>query len=188
MILLTAWNYFRTLANGHIGSLGRKENRIQFQLRSLLPCVSKMCMWCLYIFFVGHAPLFQILSKLSPTVAEEGRIINGSEMNPPQKYPFMVSILWNHNGIFMESSWFNGYVELPNGTTDCFSHPHHHCGASVLNKDWILSAAHCCYVIFDDKPRTQHLRVVTGLHDRDNPEPWSQNLSIADRVIHEGFQ
>ena len=132
--------------------------------------------WCSYIFFVAHAPLLQILSKLSPTVAEEGRIINGSEVNPPHKYPFMVSI------------WWNGCVEDPNGTTDCNGLARHQCGGSVLNKHWILSAAHCCYVIFDDKPRTQHLRVVTGLHDRDNPEPWSQNLCIADCVIHEGFQ
>ena len=130
-----------------------------------------------YLFLIKHVILLQILFTMSSSVVAEERIVNGSTVNPPHKYPFMVSIL------------LNGCPEedAGNETLDCY--PYHRCGGSVLNKHWVVTAAHYLFLTTDDpKPGPEGLHIITGLHDRERIEPWSQNLSIAEYVLHEGYE
>ena len=104
------------------------------------------------------------------------RIVNGSEVNPPHKYPFMAEI------------WQDG-CSVENGTTECVPMGSHKCGASVLNKHWVITAAHCVFLFLTDpEPHPEHQYIITGLHDHEKLEPWSQNLSIAEVIVHEGYQ
>ena len=138
-----------------------------------LPAASKR-KWC--VLLTAHATVFQILSGC-PAVAGAERILNGSTVNPPHKYPFMVSIWWD--GCFIEE----------NDTTTCYFRPEHYCGGSILTKHFILTAAHCCFAFTTHKPTPpQHFRVITGLQDRERLEPWSQNLTILECIIHEDYQ
>jgi Ca2+-binding RTX toxin-like protein len=66
------------------------------------------------------------------------RIINGEEVDPPGKYPFMVAI------VSRGSDSFNGQ----------------YCGGSLISDRWVLSAAHCFV-----GESASNVDVVVGRHD-----------------------
>ena len=103
----------------------------------------------------------------------DGRIINGTAVTPPHKYPWTVA------------TYYAG----------CFSdgfcpHPAQGCGASIVNEYFVLTAAHCCFLDPSDKVNKtiKGMFVLTGLYIREKLEPWSQNLSVADCIVHELYE
>ena len=111
---------------------------------------------------------------LTPGVTAKQKIVGGTTVNPPHKYPWMVEI------------WFNGCT--PEADFNCTGE-RYFAGGVVLNKYWILSSARVCYAHFgQEKPLAAGFFVFTGLYVRDKLEPWSQNLSIVKCIPHEGFR
>ena len=121
--------------------------------------------------FIFPCPLilFLLSQPILPGTAAENRVVNGTDVNPAHKYPWAVIL-------YFAGCFDNGFC--PNENL---------CGGSVLNEHFILTAAHCCFPEDPSSPNVsiEHLFVLTGVHERNKLEPWSQNLSIAECIVHE---
>ena len=71
-------------------------------------------------FSVLHLIFHQVILKFLIFFFEVSHVAGGREARP-HSYPFMAMMLY-HTG----------------------PHPERQCGGSILNENWILTAAHCC--------------------------------------------
>ena len=87
------------------------------------------------------------------------RLFGGVEVEPKFKYPVMV-LYWHKDG-------FSG----KNGS----------CGGSILNRDWILTAAHCVDGIGETKT------FAVGDHNIYETEETEQELGVKQVILHEKY-
>uniref|UniRef100_A0A182MQY0 Peptidase S1 domain-containing protein n=1 Tax=Anopheles culicifacies TaxID=139723 RepID=A0A182MQY0_9DIPT len=88
-------------------------------------------------------------------------IIEGTEANP-HEFPYQVSLQWNFN---------NG------------SRPMHFCSGSILNREWILTAAHCN----DTIASVGWYEVVAGVNNIVDEEPGAQRRNITRFIQHPSY-
>lgn len=90
----------------------------------------------------------------------ESRIVGGVNAIPGE-FPFIVSMQW---------------VLLTLST--------HVCGGSILNAQWVLSAAHC----FTETPTTGRLEIIAGLHSQNNlGEGFRHGIDRPRSVLHPDY-
>ena len=97
---------------------------------------------------------------MSYSDAREGRIVGGKEVKPKFKYPFSARI----------------WIDSPGSKNQSY------CGGSVLNRDWILTAAHCVHDIGVGK------MVTVGDHSVNETEVNEQDLRITQVILHEKYR
>lgn len=86
------------------------------------------------------------------------RIVGGVEASP-HSHPWQISL------------------QRPNGE--------HFCGGSLLNKEWVLTAAHCTKTIGIAEP--PFANAVAGAHDITENECTQEKIKVIQKIIHEGY-
>ncbi|XP_052003142.1 chymotrypsin A-like [Xyrauchen texanus] len=109
-------------------------------------------LWILACFaFIGAAYGCGV-PAISPVITGYSRIVNGEEARP-HSWPWQVSL--------QDSTGF------------------HFCGGSLINENWVVTAAHC-------NVRTSH-RVILGEHDRSSNAEAIQTMSVGQVFKHPNY-
>ena len=92
---------------------------------------------------------------------DEERIVGGVEVRPKFKYPFVVRI------------WFKNSSAGKTATQ---------CGGTILNRNWILTAAHCVNTVIVG------MVITAGDHSVHETEVNEQDVSVKQVILHEKYR
>jgi len=58
----------------------------------------------------------------------------------------------------------------------------HICGGSIISDEWVVCAAHCAVIAGADS-----FTIRAGVHNIDNPESVSQQVKVAQKIVHADY-
>jgi len=118
------------------------------------------------VIFPRAAALLVLLAVMVPAVMAAAqtdpgtpRIVGGQEATPGE-WPWQAAL------VMKEADPYNGQF----------------CGGSIINKDWVLTAAHCV-----DTAAPGDLDVIVGIHDLASPDPDFVRVALSRIVVHPGW-
>lgn len=107
---------------------------------------------------------FLVVASLALASSRSARRIVGGDEAAPHEFPYQLSLQWNF------------------GDED--RAPLHFCGASLLNENYVLTAAHCDVEYSDDG----FMEVVAADHNVEAHEGPEQRRRVVTFKIHSGYQ
>nr|AAK72504.1 putative chymotrypsin-like protein [Aedes aegypti] len=107
---------------------------------------------------------FLLVASLALASSRATHKIVGGDEAEAHEFPYQISLQWNFN----------------DGQTETM----HFCGASVLNENFVLTAAHCKTAYSN----TGFIEVVAAEHDVAVAEGSEQRRLVAEFIVHEDYQ
>lgn len=132
------------------------------------------------------------MSSTGDTGGEAPSIINGEDAEPGA-YPFMASIQL-HSATMNDFSTTWVQIPLPPETED--ARGRHHCGATLIDPEWVITAAHCVsgsfgigFAVVPYVAQPSDVQVLIGATDLvgDDGAPAGELLDVAEVVAHPRF-
>ena len=126
--------------------------------RAVLPAVLAL------VLFAAAAPSSaEPAATSAPGEATDPRIVGGTEVDPPGRYPFIVALV---------------FAAEPDTYWGQF------CAGTLIDRWWVLTAGHC--VGFAEANNPSELDVVVGRHDLRNGTD-GERIGVADIYLHPGY-
>lgn len=106
---------------------------------------------------------FVLVASLALVYSRAAHKIVGGDEAEAHEFPYQISLQWNFN--------------------DGQSAGFHFCGGSLLNENFVLTAAHCKTSYSNDG----FIEVVAAEHDTETEEGPEQRRNVAAFIVHEGY-
>lgn len=106
---------------------------------------------------------FLLVASLALVCSRAAHKIVGGDEAAPHEFPYQISLQWNFN----------------DGRTPTM----HFCGGSLLNENFVLTAAHCKTSYSEGGT----IEVVAAEHDVESVEGPEQRRNVAEFIVHEGY-
>jgi uncharacterized repeat protein (TIGR01451 family) len=110
---------------------------------------------------------FPPLPTPMPPESELAPLIIGGEEAIPGAWPWQVAL-------------------VDGGATDFYPNVQF-CSGSLIDEEWVLTAAHCATTGYGDPFLPSEVDVIAGIHNLDTPEQGCQQLEVAEIIVHEQY-
>lgn len=129
------------------------------------------------------ATLFLFATGLHHVWAQESDFLPPSTPMPPPGSELAPLIIGGEEAIPGSWPW---QVALVNGDATDF-YWELFCSGSLIDEEWVLTAAHCATTEYGDPISPSEVDVVAGIHNLNTPEQGYQQLEVVEIIVHENY-